>query len=591
MSFRQKLIISYFAVSLFFLALMFPIAGRIVRHILINSLVKQTEEVIQLVRRAPDLDAMIERLDTLQHYLFFRVTLFNDDGERLYESRTDGPDPDLSELSHHPEVFEALRKGRGYSEHYSYLLGQDLAFVAIPFDYKGDELVLRTAFPLSEVEHLIDDFKIGILSLGTALLLLFAVMTALVTYHFTRPIKKIIGTIKPYQDGEVESLPRIELASRASDKDEFNRLAHTINSLNAKVEAQIHTLTEERNERAAILEALIEGVVAVDSDLHMIYANAAALRFLGLEEGEWTGAHFPKEQTELVNLLTASQVKGEVLQETIQIGDAKPSFYDAVAVPQGIEAGAILILQDQTHHYALLEMRKDFIANASHELKTPLTIIHGFAETLQEQPDMGSELIQTVTSKILSNCQRMEQLVKNLLRMADIEHLPLANLERIDLALFLEECRSMTLAIYPQSEVTLHLPDDDLDVWADAELLELAITNLLYNAAKYSKPPAKIDVRVRLVTDKNAIQIEVSDQGIGIPEEDLPHIFQRFYTVDKAHSRQMGGSGLGLSIVETIIHKHFGEISVTSKVGSGTTFTVLLPRELSRLMAIGEESS
>lgn len=582
MSFRQKLFASYFAVSIFFLALIYPLTGVIVRHIVIRSLTKQTSQVVDVVKDAPNLEAMKARLEALQSILFFRVTLFNSQGGVLYDSR-EVPVEGTADLDY-GEVEEALSEGEGYNEHYSALLGQDLALVAVSFPYQGETLVLRTAFPLSQVNHLIDDFKIGTLTIGTALLLLFALMTTLVTHHFTRPIKAIIGAISPYQEGRVEALPWIELPYRSSRKDEFSRLAKTLNSLSERIDAQISTLRSERNERAAILESLVEGVVAVDSELKLIYANAAALRFLGIEAEGYVGNRFPSGQTELLNLLAASRKKGELLQETIQVGETPPTFFDAIAVPQGDEDGALLILQDQTKHYALLEMRKDFIANASHELKTPLTIIHGFAETLHEQPEMGCDLIRTVTEKILRNCQRMEQLVKNLLRLADIEHLPLATLERVDLRSFLEECRAMTLSIYPGSQVDLEIPEGKVDLWADAELLELAVTNLFYNAAKYSKPPAQIRVKVTLRPEKDAIQIDVSDRGIGIPEEDLPHIFQRFYTVDKAHSRQLGGSGLGLSIVETIVQKHYGEISVRSKLGEGTTFTLLFPRELNKLL-------
>lgn len=584
-TFRQKLFVSYLLLFLVFFGLMYFVSGAIVNRVVQSTLEKRSLKLLQQIDGEPSVDLMITRLEKLQHFLFFRVTLIDAAGKILYDSPTaqrSGKSPESVSLEDEPEVQEALKRGKGYAERYSPLMGQDLAYQAISFPFQGETYVLRTAFPTAQVAELTEDFRISFLTMGAVLLILFAIFTSLTTHHFSRPIHAIIRAIQPYQEGREESLPRIQLERRGGKRDEFSQLAQTLNTLSERIESHIQTLTNERNERASILDSLVEGVVAVDMELTVIYANAMALRMLKRRREECIGHSFPKDQQELYNLLLACQAKRQVVRETFDLSDgAKRLYLDVVAVPRGGSSGAILVLQDQTNHYALLEMRKEFIANASHELKTPLTIIHGFAEALYEQPDLESSIVRDIMEKISRNCDRMEKLVKNLLRLADIEHLPLANLQRIDLVEFIEECREMTLAAYPDATVDVVIDTNrQLDIQADSELLELALTNLLFNAAKYSSGPAVITLGVKPLPARDSIQITVADKGIGIPADDLPHIFRRFYTVDKAHSRKLGGSGLGLSIVETIVQKHFGEISVQSEVGVGTKFTIVLPTNL-----------
>ncbi|MEK7339515.1 MAG: ATP-binding protein, partial [Verrucomicrobiota bacterium] len=246
-------------------------------------------------------------------------------------------------------------------------------------------------------------------------------------------------------------------------------------------------------------------------------------------------------------------------------------------------SGAIVVLQDKTSHYKVLEMGKDFVANASHELRTPITIITGFAETLQDLPDLPRDVVIEITEKIVRNCQRMDSLVKNLLTLADLENLPPSRFTECDVVAIVETCRQVVLSLYEKAKIHIEKSEESILVAADPDILELAIINLLDNAAKYSPPPAEILVQIAQLSEE--VSITIQDKGIGIPVADLEHIFERFYTVDKAHSRRLGGAGLGLSIVKTIIENHHGVISVKSEMGVGTTFTILLPK-LKRIVPI-----
>jgi two-component system, OmpR family, phosphate regulon sensor histidine kinase PhoR len=221
-------------------------------------------------------------------------------------------------------------------------------------------------------------------------------------------------------------------------------------------------------------------------------------------------------------------------------------------------------------------MRKDFIANASHELKTPITIIRGFAETLHDNPDLSEEITVDITEKIVKNCKRMTNLIKDFLTLADIEKLPESRLSECNIVDMITNCTEMIKNVHPTAHIQMtNLSQEEILLNADYSLLELAFMNLIENAAKYSTPPAQIEVTLEDLG--KMIRIKFIDQGIGIPADDIEHVFERFYTVDKAHSKKMGGSGLGLSIVKTIIDKHYGKIYVTSKIGVGSTFTVTLP--------------
>jgi two-component system phosphate regulon sensor histidine kinase PhoR len=346
-------------------------------------------------------------------------------------------------------------------------------------------------------------------------------------------------------------------------------------------------LVEERCEKKVILESLDEGVVTVDAAMQVRSANAAARRMLGLSKKQIQPFPSTPLFEKCCSLLKICQERRCVVTDSglhsissIQSPARSSDFrrfdsvyLDLIAVPG--DRGAILILQDKSSHYKALEVGKDFVANASHELRTPITIIKGFAETLQDIPDMPREMLCDITEKIVRNCQRMDNLVKSLLTLADVENLLVSKFQSCDLLALAENCRRVIRAIYETAFVQIEGEQNAVCVAADPDILELALLNLLDNACKYSTPPAHIVIQI--AQDKEIAKICIHDRGIGIPPGDLEHIFERFYTVDKAHSRRLGGAGLGLSLVKTIIDKHQGNISVSSALGEGTRFLIELP--------------
>lgn len=579
-SFRQKIFITYVLAFLIFIAGMYPFAARTVKQIATKAMADRATELIEKIQGAPNNEALIRRLKEQKAQIFFRVSVITDERKVLYDSHTKrllGPRFSQEYVVDHPEVMQAYDTGSGYHEDYSELLGQKFSYFARAFDFHGKTYIMRTAFPFKYVVEITNDFEIGVIALATAALLLFSIMTWIIINHLTKPIQQIVEAVKPFQEGTANVLPDIKVDT-TNPSDDFFKLAQTLNSLNAKIRAQIDTLTQERNEKVAVLESLVEGVVAIESDGTVAYANQMALQFLGFETNQLIGQHFATtQQPKCLALLEECQKENTPLSDTLHIKrNGQKYFLDVVAAPTKQEGGAILVLQDKTSQFKLNEMRKDFIANASHELKTPITIIQGFAETLHDNPGLPAETFESITTKIVRSCIRMTNIIKDLLTLTDVENIPETRLQDCDMREIVDKCADMVRSVYSTAQVNIvQKGSEPIYFTADPSLIELALRNLMENAAKYSNPPAEITVTLEKQNDQ--VRLKIADKGIGIPAADLEHIFERFYTVNKAHSRKMGGSGLGLSIVETIIAKHFGKIEVESEMGVGTTFTITLP--------------
>lgn len=583
-SFRQKIFLSHLVLFALFIILLFPFVEIRVKKIVRDSLEKSTFALLGQISGASSEQDLIERLKNQRFFVFFRVSLLNSKSQLLYDDyllKHLGDEYRPLYITTYPEVTQALKTGVGYQEGYSQIFAQKFSYVAVAFDFKGEKYVLRTAFPFIQVEDLIQNFERGFLFFSFAFLLIFTGTSWLIFYRFSKPIQQITEAIRPYQTAEKDMIPEIVLPKSFIGDDDFNRLADTLNSLSDRIRSQIKNITEERNEKEAILESLGEGVVAVDSDMHIRYVNFIGSKMLGIPKRNLLNQPFPavhgkiSELTEKAHrLLEACQESQTILTDSISISSGRKLYLDLIAAPKMKGSGAIIVFQDKSSHYKVLEMGKDFVANASHELRTPITIIKGFAETLQDLPEISEEMLSDILEKIVRNCQRMDTLVKNLLTLADIENLPESRFKKCDVISILDNCRHLLLSVYPEAQIEIEAPEE-ITLYADSDLLELAIMNLFDNAAKYSSAIPHIIVSVDKTADE--FKLSVKDEGIGIPAADLEHIFERFYTVNKAHSRRLGGAGLGLSIVKTIVEKHDGTISVSSTIGKGTTFIISLP--------------
>jgi two-component system, OmpR family, phosphate regulon sensor histidine kinase PhoR len=583
-SFRKKIIVCQILLFFIFVLFAFPFIQKTVSRIVFSNLEDNTVHLIETLQTAKDEKQMIAELQKEQGYVFLRVSLFNHSGQILYDSASVQFPPEVfppTTPMQEREVTEALQRRVVSSIEQAQQM--KLAYVTVAFVVNGQTYFLRTVIPYSQVEDFTSQFKLWFFAFCVLALLFFGAVTLLIFHRINFPIQQIIKAIRPYQSGQEEVIPHIELSKNIDEEDDFFRLAQTLNSLSDRLRLQIKNITDERNEKEAILESLGEGVIAVDGQMNVSYINFIGTKMIGISRRQLLGKPFPvvpgKPYTQLLekcrSLLQACQAKLSTLTDSTSIGDSNKIYLDLIAAPKAQRNGAILVLQDKSSNHKILEMGKDFVANASHELRTPITIIKGFAETLQDLPELPHDMVVDITEKIVRNCQRMDTLVKSLLTLADLENLPDTRFQECDLVALAEACRQVVLSVYEKAQITIEKSNESITVDADPDILELAIINLLDNAAKYSNPPAQITVQI--VQEGDEACVTITDQGIGIPPADLEHIFERFYTVDKARSRRLGGAGLGLSIVRTIIERHHGTISVSSVVGTGTTFVIRLP--------------
>jgi len=313
-----------------------------------------------------------------------------------------------------------------------------------------------------------------------------------------------------------------------------------------------------------ILNEVPQGIILVKENDHCIFQNKITRDLFGKIDLQMNRFQFLKDF-----------IKNTQLTESTLIFDSKELYIAKIA-----EFGNVRMLAlELSEQKKVQQIGKEFVANASHELRTPITIIKGFAETLNDLPQISDVMLRDFTEKILRNCQRMDNLVKNLLLLADLDHSSRLKLRLCDLGVFIENVSYNLLSVHKDVVIETLMSEEFITVQMDPDLFEQAIFNLLENAVKYSPQPAQITLIVE--KKESEVVLKVKDKGVGIKLEHLPYIFNRFFRVNNDRSRKLGGAGLGLSIVKSIIEKHQATLQVSSVEGEGTTFEITLPAPVS----------
>ena len=320
------------------------------------------------------------------------------------------------------------------------------------------------------------------------------------------------------------------------------------------------------NEKLTIMENIEDGVIIVDAFEKITYINSRGYSFLGKNGNFLLGKPLLDKSIEHQGdlwkygreLLIEALSTKEKAYNFIKLDNDIKVHLSLIAIPTHDNNGAILFIHDKSDKQKIIDTGKDYIANASHELRTPITIIRGFAETLRDIEEVSEVMYNSILEKIIRNCERMENLVKNLLTLTDLEHWTNVKMGECDLITIIEHACMQVINVYPKIQIEQFNNEDCILIYGNHDLLELAFINILNNGVKYSSSLAEIKVVV--TAQQHDVKIDISDKGVGIPSSDLNRIFDRFYTVDKTHSRKLGGAGLGLSIVKTIINNHFGKI-------------------------------
>jgi len=566
-SFRKRSIIAFIILFLIFCGLILLIAPWSVNQLILHNLKNRASLIVNSATKEATLQQMVQKISTLSNYTYYRLTLYSED-HLIFDSRPSAKTEFI------PYELKDQLDGKKFSlENPQYL------YVNVFFDFLNNPYELRASLPYEYAMILFHQLELVVMGISFVLLLFFSFLSWGILETLSSPMRRVIEGIRPYQSGKMETIPDLYLG-KLGKYSEFQELANTLTSLSMKVKSKLIDLTREKNEKEAILESLSEGIIAIDASMIITYANFSASRMLGISKKLLIGRELTSfEQTDLlkkcVEILSSALENHTYVSDSFSSSNRKKLHLDLIAAPIPYEKRAILVLQDNSNHYRVLEMGKDFVANASHELRTPITIIRGFAETLHDMPDLSKQMLEEITEKIVRNCHRMDTLVKNLLTLADLENLPLSKSLDCNVCDIVDNCKHLLLIIHPEIEIEVFKEKLAFIVRGSPDLLELAFMNLLENAVKYSHPPAHLTISLKELDEE--VEITFQDKGIGIPPQDIEHIFERFYTVNKARSRKLGGAGLGLSIVKTVIEKHDGKISVESVLGEGTTFTIILP--------------
>ena len=406
-------------------------------------------------------------------------------------------------------------------------------------------------------------------------LLVILLIAGFLSILFLRSVAARIRRLKQFADraaaGDFTPL------EKDHGRDELADLAQALGGTVAQLGQSIHTLTEERNRSAAILASMVEGVAVVAGDERVLYCNQAFEQILELPEGSSQGKKLIEalRQVELVAAVRQVLPGGEEITGEVEVGTVRPRSFAVTAAPVHAAGAnsAVLVLHDITELRRLERVRRDFVANVSHEFKTPLTAIQGFAETL-----LGGALEDTVNRAhfveiIRDHARRLARLTDDLLKLSRIEAGRLElELRPVRVAALVNGCVETARLKAEAKGLRIHvlLPDGLPPVRADGAQLGEVLQNLLDNATQYTPPGGQIDVTA--TSNADGVTFTVADTGIGIPESDLKRIFERFYRVDAARSREAGGTGLGLAIARHIVDAHGGRIWVESAVGQGSRF-------------------
>jgi two-component system phosphate regulon sensor histidine kinase PhoR len=389
-----------------------------------------------------------------------------------------------------------------------------------------------------------------------------------------RPLARLIAGARDLAAGRLSRVAEPESA-------ELSVLARALNHLAESAAAQFAAVRSERDHLQSILASMSEGVLVVGPDGRALSANPAFCRLFDLS-GVVTGRALLEisRHPELGRVVQATLRRAEPQSGQIELQlPERRTLQLASAALAGGERGAVVVARDTTELTRVADMRRDFVANVSHELKTPLAAIRGYAETLRDGALEEQETARRFTERLLWQCRRLQALLDDLLTLSKLESVaPPADREReaVDLAALGQRAVEMLSAAARERRLRLELKDEGVPrLRGDADGLERLLVNLLDNAIKYNRPGG--EVGLRLARQGSQALIEVTDTGIGIPPEALPRIFERFYRVDKGRAREEGGTGLGLAIVKHLAQSHGGRVEVESRAGRGTTFRVLLP--------------
>ncbi|MFZ1982888.1 MAG: ATP-binding protein [Desulfatitalea sp.] len=489
---------------------------------------------------------------------------------------------DPSQMENHGDRLEVVQasQGRiGIAFRVSGTLNRKMMYVALPIGKELIQGVARLAIPLTAVEQQLRALRVRLSTGGLVIAVLAALVCLMISRRISRPIEEMRKGASRFAQGELSH------RLGAPDTMELAGLAQAMNQMAQELEQRMQAILRQRNESEAVLSSMVEGVVALDPEEHILNLNAAAARLLGGNAERLQGRSIQEvvRNRELHDMIQTTLDQGITTQGDVALYRLGEQILNAHCTPlfdaDGRRMGALLVVNDVTQLRRLETMRSDFAANVSHEIKTPLTAIQGFVETLSQGSVTDPQEAQRFLQIIDKHVQRLTAIVDDLMQLARLEQGEESRQLRLETVAIQQVLQAAAQLCRPKADAKAMAIDircnDELTAHIDAELMEQAAVNLLDNAIKYSPDNSRITVTAQVVGQE--IRIVFTDEGIGVAPAHLPRLFERFYRVDKSRSRRMGGTGLGLAIVKHIVLAHGGQVTVTSIQDKGSTFTIHLP--------------
>jgi two-component system phosphate regulon sensor histidine kinase PhoR len=543
-----------------------------------------TTEVLVPALENPQIDDVQSVVSRLGEKTGVRITVIDENGLVLGE--TDKNPREMENHSERPEIKQAFNNEIGESLRYSTTLQKEMFYVAVPYEAKnGTSLtVIRTSLPLSIIQQTLLPLKSKVIYTGIVLTILALILSLVVSKTTTKSLAGIINISEELAKGNLNvDIPISE------SKGEIPKITMALNHMAQKLNEVFKQLSHEKNQLEAVLSAMSEGVMVVSEKGKIILTNNIFKEMFNLTDDPFQKSYWEVlRNKEVIKLIDGVLQNWKPDNKEVFYLYPEERYYLANVIPlTSPEREIIVVMFNITEFKKLENIKADFIANVSHELRTPLTAIKGYTETLEEGAFEDPQEQKHFIKIIKRHANRLINIVSDLLVLSEIEGRDVlsqqnenGDLEDVNvnevIRSSLEALKSN--ALEKELKVSFNPSDKEHIITASRFLLEQMFINLIDNAVKYTPDHGEVGIEI---TDKNEyLAIEIYDNGIGIPKDSLPRIFERFYRVDKTRSRKMGGTGLGLSIVKHIVIIHGGKIDVKSEEGKGSRFCISLPKKV-----------
>lgn len=503
-------------------------------------------------------DAFLEQIDRgVLEESQARVTIIAEDGDVLYDSATDAP---LENHFNRPEVQQALKTGTGEDRRTSETLATHSYYYAVALE---DGSVLRVAGTINSVVTVL----MSIIPTMILIVLIVFVISLIVAGRQTKRI------VKPLNQMDLEA-PMKNVVY-----EELSPLLSRIEMQNQLIHQQLSDIRAKQADFKVITGNMREGMIIVDTAGQIISYNNSATQILNLNNVEGKGQSYLVFNRSIeFQEAVASALAGKATDQIMEIGERKFQMLVNPVKDGSDIRGALILMLDVTERLERDQLRREFSANVSHELKTPMNVVSGYAE-LMKNGLVQPQDVQKFAGNIYKEAQRMISLIEDIIKVSRLDEntgdLPREDTDLYDLAALAIECLQSSA---DKRQITLNLIGEHICVLGVRQILSEMVFNLCENAIKYNRDGGQVDITVR--NERGKPSITVHDTGIGIPESQMDRVFERFYRVDKSHSRAIGGTGLGLSIVKHGAAYHNAEISLKSKEGIGTTIKILFPKQM-----------